>query len=292
MIDQLQLKNKIRNYKFTFLCTISCIVLILAINRQVHRLKETFNVSTVNSILRNSKNVRPTKSITIKCNSNNTSKIDDYNTIYFDSIKLLHQIPKNVIQRENYLASNSFLQENLAKLEQAAQKNFDKDQIVAKSFLSSIYNQIFLGELDPDDPRFKITIDQENKEVIRNKRLPNVILIGAKKCGTAALQTFMEYHPKFHSSRLIEPHYYDLHYDKGLNWYLSTFPAAGSSDVLFEKSPRYLATIDAPKRVYDIITPLRRINIDHHLTNRYMTALVLDSHRFHRYHRLKPSILQ
>ena len=185
------------------------------------------------------------------------NKIGEYDNIYLEAANLLKNLPKNVVAREKYFAKSDFLQNSLAKLEQASR--FD---LVAKALSNSLYNQIFLGELDPASPNFEIQIDQHNKEIIRDHRLPNVMSIGAKKCGTGAVQDFLSHHSKFHlvksiwdeehkKHKIIEPHYYDLNFDRGLDWYLPLFPALRTTDILWEKSPRYLATLEAPKRVYE-----------------------------------------
>jgi len=52
----------------------------------------------------------------------------------------------------------------------------------------------------------------------RARRLPDVIIIGVKKCGTRALLEFLRAHPAVKAPG-PEVHFFDRHYDKGLDWY-------------------------------------------------------------------------
>jgi len=54
--------------------------------------------------------------------------------------------------------------------------------------------------------------------VSRTRRLPDVIIIGVKKCGTRALLEFLRAHPDVRAPG-PEVHFFDRHYDKGLDWY-------------------------------------------------------------------------
>ena len=96
----------------------------------------------------------------------------------------------------------------------------------------------------------------------QSPRLPDVICIGAKKCGTGALQYFLNFHPDFRTFKNYnltdnneeELHFFDKieNYKKGIDWYLSLFPShLKANQILFEKSPRYLPTTEAPKRIIE-----------------------------------------
>jgi hypothetical protein len=50
------------------------------------------------------------------------------------------------------------------------------------------------------------------------KKLPNAIIIGAKKCGTRALLKFIGAHEHV-SAAGAEVHFFDRYYDRGLDWY-------------------------------------------------------------------------
>ena len=50
------------------------------------------------------------------------------------------------------------------------------------------------------------------------RRLPDVIIVGVKKCGTRALLEFLGAHADVRATG-PEVHFFDRHYDKGLDWY-------------------------------------------------------------------------
>jgi len=50
------------------------------------------------------------------------------------------------------------------------------------------------------------------------RRLPQAIIIGVKKGGTRALLEFLKEHPAVRAPSQ-EVHFFDRHYDQGLDWY-------------------------------------------------------------------------
>lgn len=52
------------------------------------------------------------------------------------------------------------------------------------------------------------------------KRLPGAIIVGVKKCGTRALLEYLKLHPDVRTAGQ-EVHFFDIHYDRGLDWYRS-----------------------------------------------------------------------
>eukprot|EP00061_Rhincodon_typus_P008728 g31596.t1 len=50
------------------------------------------------------------------------------------------------------------------------------------------------------------------------QRLPQAIIIGVKKGGTRALLEAIRVHPDVRAVG-VEPHFFDRHYDRGLEWY-------------------------------------------------------------------------
>ncbi|KAJ3601538.1 hypothetical protein NHX12_032506 [Muraenolepis orangiensis] len=51
-----------------------------------------------------------------------------------------------------------------------------------------------------------------------NKKLPNALIVGVKKGGTRAVLEFIRIHPDVRALG-TEPHFFDRHYDRGLDWY-------------------------------------------------------------------------
>ena len=79
-------------------------------------------------------------------------------------------------------------------------------------------------------------------------RIPNVLIIGAKKCGTTALKDMLNFHPQIQA--FGEIHYFDRNIKKGLRWYRKFFKDADCNvPVLLEKTPAYFATPRVAERV-------------------------------------------
>jgi len=62
----------------------------------------------------------------------------------------------------------------------------------------------------------KPEVEKERLEAVR--RLPQAIIIGVKKGGTRALLEFLKEHPDVRAPSQ-EVHFFDRHYDRGLDWY-------------------------------------------------------------------------
>ncbi|XP_048871776.1 heparan sulfate glucosamine 3-O-sulfotransferase 3A1 [Brienomyrus brachyistius] len=81
------------------------------------------------------------------------------------------------------------------------------------------------------------------------KKLPQAIIIGVKKGGTRALLEFLRVHPDIRAVG-AEPHFFDRHYDKGLDWYRELVPRTLEGQITMEKTPSYFVTREAPSRIY------------------------------------------
>ena len=55
-------------------------------------------------------------------------------------------------------------------------------------------------------------------EFLLQKRFPDTIIIGVKKCGTRALLEFLKLNPRVKAPG-PEVHFFDKHYDLGYEWY-------------------------------------------------------------------------
>lgn len=53
---------------------------------------------------------------------------------------------------------------------------------------------------------------------VLQKRFPEAIIIGVKKCGTRALLEFLKLNPRVKAPG-PEVHFFDKHYDLGYEWY-------------------------------------------------------------------------
>ncbi|XP_070537031.1 heparan sulfate glucosamine 3-O-sulfotransferase 1-like [Ptychodera flava] len=87
------------------------------------------------------------------------------------------------------------------------------------------------------------------------KRLPGVLTVGVKKCGTGALRFFMNSHPQVMFGVDVEAHYFDRNYDKNIEWYIQKMPYTTQDQISTEKTPFYFVSADVPRRIFEDISP-------------------------------------
>lgn len=88
-----------------------------------------------------------------------------------------------------------------------------------------------------------------SREWTATRRLPQALIIGVKKGGTRALLEFLRLHPDIRALG-SEPHFFDRHYARGLDWYRSMMPKALDGQIVMEKTPRYFVTGETAARVH------------------------------------------
>ena len=96
--------------------------------------------------------------------------------------------------------------------------------------------------------------------------LPNFLVIGARRAGTSLLHhKILGTHPEIYVPvQRKETHYFDLYYERGVEWYRSYFPsdeAAGRFRAIGEVTPDYLASEEAPGRIHQLLPECRLIAI-------------------------------
>lgn len=102
--------------------------------------------------------------------------------------------------------------------------------------------------------------------------LPNLIVIGAQKCGTTSLHYYLDQHPEIAMSRAKELDFFagSSSWSKGLDWYAAQFDAGatvrGESSVSYTNYPlhrgvpaRLHSAVPDAKLVYLVRDPLERI---------------------------------
>ncbi len=69
--------------------------------------------------------------------------------------------------------------------------------------------------------------------------LPNLIVIGAQKCGTTSLHDYLGRHPEIRMSAEKELNFFQLerNWHRGVHWYEKQFP--GGTAIRGETSPGY-----------------------------------------------------
>lgn len=94
------------------------------------------------------------------------------------------------------------------------------------------------------------------------RRLPNCLIIGARKAGTRALLTFLNLHPEILAAKQ-EVHFFDLqeNYERGTEWYRKSMPYSFPEQITLEKTPAYFVTEEVPERVYRMNSTIKLLLI-------------------------------
>ena len=84
------------------------------------------------------------------------------------------------------------------------------------------------------------------------KRIPDVLIVGASKCGTGALSQFLSYHPGIVIDAVAELNFFGKNYGLGYDWYLENLPCSRSDQVLIERTAAYMYRTEVIERVWDM----------------------------------------
>jgi hypothetical protein len=80
-------------------------------------------------------------------------------------------------------------------------------------------------------------------------RLPDLLIVGAPKSGTTTLTHWLRDHPQVAFSEKKELEFFDLRFDRGLDWYLEQLPSDPGDRLVVEATPTYLSDPEAPARI-------------------------------------------
>jgi hypothetical protein len=94
--------------------------------------------------------------------------------------------------------------------------------------------------------------------------LPNLIIIGAGKCGTTSLHYYLNLHPQISMSRQKELDFFirEGNWHKGIQWYKAQFTA--QADVCGEASPKYTfypLFNGAPQRMHTVVPEAKLVYV-------------------------------
>jgi hypothetical protein len=98
--------------------------------------------------------------------------------------------------------------------------------------------------------------------------LPDMIIIGAMKCGTTSLFRYLAEHPDFFPPITKEIHFFDSKYNQGLDWYRRRFPTKvrklacrlrGRRIITGEASPYYMFHPHAMRRIASVLPKVKLI---------------------------------
>jgi len=115
---------------------------------------------------------------------------------------------------------------------------------------------------------------------INKPTLPNLIIIGAQKCGTTTLHYYLNQHPEIYMSRIKEINFfnYNHNWEKGVDWYASNF--SPRHRINGESTPQYTFVpqwTNVANRMHTIIPDAKLIYIARDPVERIMSAYV---HRY------------
>jgi len=111
-------------------------------------------------------------------------------------------------------------------------------------------------------------------------RLPELVIIGAPRCGTSSLWAMLKHLPKTKTPRIKEAHFFNRKWDRGLRWYSGFFSKAGGDVLCFEATPAYLATPNVPERVAASLPDARFVVMLRDPVARAISHYWLNQHRF------------
>jgi hypothetical protein len=93
--------------------------------------------------------------------------------------------------------------------------------------------------------------------------LPDFIIAGAQKAGTASLYSYLIQHPQVIHGLKREIHYFDMYYKKGISWYRGHFPPASrlrdKAFITGESTPYYMFHPHALQRLYSLLPHIKLI---------------------------------
>jgi hypothetical protein len=93
--------------------------------------------------------------------------------------------------------------------------------------------------------------------------LPDFLIIGAQKSGTNSLYDLLSEHPGVERAITKELNYFNLHFEKGIEWYRSQLPLPRRNEehkpITGEATPDYLFYPEAAKRAAQVVPQARLI---------------------------------
>ena len=126
----------------------------------------------------------------------------------------------------------------------------------------------------------KSLTNEKSRVTLRAKlsALPDYIIVGAQRAGTTSLYSYLNQHPQILHASEKEVHYFDINYERGMDWYRNHFPIAQPGKQSFitgEASPYYLFHPHCADRIRKAVPDVKIIAL---LRNPAKRAI---SHYFH-----------
>ncbi|MEN8238416.1 MAG: sulfotransferase [Actinomycetota bacterium] len=122
--------------------------------------------------------------------------------------------------------------------------------------------------LRPVDQSFRARLSRSatwkaRRATASRRSLPDFVITGGQRCGTTSLYESLAGHSHIDPSLKKEIHYFDLHIDRGEDWYRAHFPLVSRSAgrLTFEATPNYLASVHAPKLMKALVPDVKLITL-------------------------------
>ena len=89
----------------------------------------------------------------------------------------------------------------------------------------------------------------QNTTDVLERRFPDAIIIGGRKCGTTVLRQMLSHHPLIKIVEHEMAFFNADRYKRGISWYIQQMPLTKKGELTLEKSPQYFTTTLAPERL-------------------------------------------
>jgi Sulfotransferase domain len=104
----------------------------------------------------------------------------------------------------------------------------------------------------------------------RDRPVPSFIVVGPPRTGTTWIHEVFRHHTLL-PTPTKETRFFDLHYSRGVQWYLSHFRRSGDSRLVGEVAPSYYASASARTRIASIIPGVKLVFIFRHPVQRLIS---------------------
>jgi tetratricopeptide (TPR) repeat protein len=151
---------------------------------------------------------------------------------------------------QSILKINPNLYHALANLGDALSQKNRLEEAITIYRQASYYKTV---EIQPELARFNWKNPKETG--------PDFIIIGAGKCGTTSLYSYLGKHPQILLANSKELDFFSKHFERGIDWYLSQFPTiTDRQDFLTgEASPSYFFMQDVERKLFEVFPKVKLI---------------------------------
>lgn len=111
--------------------------------------------------------------------------------------------------------------------------------------------------------------------------LPSFLIIGAPRCGTSWLHRCLKDHPQISVASEKEVDFFELHWDRGIEWYENLFEHCVGASAVGEATPGYMYQPLAIERMATVIPDVKLIAILRNPINRAYSQYWLQRNRYY-----------